>query len=230
MSNGPLNSPGVRIILNDQTIKVSSTGSLIAPDPFRAPILAASIPPPALTVEWDPDSITEDGGMSSLIPDGGTPPYTYEFEWVGGHDGLEFTEDGNEVTVNVTALNAEWTVADFDTTSLYLNTSFDPLVPGFITCAMYFSGGTFEPSESIFLTPTGGTGPYVYDLSAVPTGNPTDELVFVDAGGGEFYIDYVNVDGSAALGHSFTVTGTVTDDDLNEITIYLVITISVQFG
>jgi len=57
--------------------------------------------PDPVTALWDPDEITVDGGSSELIASGGVPPYTYEFEWIDGGNDLEFTEDDNEVTVNV---------------------------------------------------------------------------------------------------------------------------------
>lgn len=55
MSNGPLNSPGVRIILIDETIGISSSGTPVQVEPFRTPI--RGVPPiiPDMFAEWEVD-------------------------------------------------------------------------------------------------------------------------------------------------------------------------------
>lgn len=58
MSTGPLNSPGVRIIIIDQTISITPAGSPVEVEPFRTPIrgtIPAPVPDPEMEAEWEVD-------------------------------------------------------------------------------------------------------------------------------------------------------------------------------
>lgn len=54
MSTGPLNSPGVRIILIDETISIVSGDAPAPVEPFRTPI-RIDLPAPAMDAEWEVD-------------------------------------------------------------------------------------------------------------------------------------------------------------------------------
>lgn len=81
------------------------------PIALQRPTSEISIPPgegtpapdvflfPPLILQWNVPAITEDGGSATASAAGGVPPLSITFEWVGDHEGLEFTVDGNTVTV-----------------------------------------------------------------------------------------------------------------------------------